>query len=184
MIRYVRKHSGHEQRFALEKLERSIFLALHHIDRGDRTLARRIGKKTQEYLEKKGMGTVVGTNEIEQTVLHLLQEEGLREAAQSYELVSLHLPKMRLTKVVKRHGGTEPFHPQKLFKSLKKAFADTGITGGKIAEELTKKAIGILEAEHGSKPVPVRDVKRVAAHLLAERGFSQVEKRYILHKYL
>src|SRR3989344_4928061 len=136
MIRFVRKQSGHEEQFRITKLENSIRSALHHANLDGDRLARRIAHEATVFLEGKGVGRVVGSGEIEQAVLHVFREERMGGAAKAYELVSLHLPNIRLTTVMKRGGGTEPFHPQKLFKSIKKAFGHAGINGGKIAEEL------------------------------------------------
>ena len=184
MIRLVRKQSGHEEQFRISKLATSISSALRHADMDGKGLGNRIAHEAKEFLEGKGAGGTVGSSEIEQAVLHVLREEGMGKAATFYELVSLHLPSLRIKSVLKRGGGSELFHPQKLFKSIRKAFADSGLTGGKISEELTHKTIDILEAEHDGKPIPTREIKRTVAHLLKERGLNQVEKMYLVHKYL
>ncbi|MEK7555152.1 MAG: ATP cone domain-containing protein, partial [Patescibacteria group bacterium] len=116
-------------------------------------------------------------------VLHVLREHGIVKAIQAYELVSLHIAKTSIKEVSKRGAGNESFHPQKLFKSIKKSFSGAGIPSGKLAEELTKKTIEILETKYGNSPVPSKAIKRTVARFLAERGFKQVERMYVLHKY-
>ncbi len=182
-LRLVQKNSGYRQKFSLEKLSRSIADALKHCEAGDGKLAERLAHETQEYLEGKGR-EMVEVEEIRQTVLHILRQDGHAKGAQSYELISLHLGSPKIHTVIKRSGAREPLHAYKIFKSLKKSFADAGLEGGKISEELTKEIIKILEETYAGQAVPVEIVRKIAAQLLKEKGYKSVERSYLLHKYL
>jgi transcriptional regulator NrdR family protein len=184
-VQYIKKNSGRFQKFNVKKLEHSILAALRHAGIEDAgAFAKRFSHEVREYVEGSGAESI-GADAVRTAVLHVIrQHRECASAAPAYELSSLHIKKTILTNVVKRSGRKEPFHPVKLFKSLKKSFALAGQEGGKKAEELTKEIIGILEKEYSEKPVPGEEIRRVAAQLLKEKGYTGAEKFYLLRKYL
>lgn len=182
-IDYVKKNSGYIQKFNLKKLERSIAHALHHADMEYKKLSERLAHETLEHLEGYGK-KIVYADTIRNSVLHVMKQDKLDHAAESYELVSLHLSSKKVHEVVKRGGGTEKFHPHKLFKSIKKSFTHAGVDGAKMAETVTKKAITEIEKQYNGKSVPSEAIKKITAAILKNDGFDKAERMYILHKYL
>lgn len=182
-IKFVKKASGHMQKFSLKKLERSISASLKHAGIHKTGLSERIAHEVLEHLEGQGK-KVVESDTIRQVVLHVMKQNKEHRALEAYELISLKIQESRLRMVVKRDGGKEKFHPNKLFKSIKKSFLDAGLENGLTAEEITKEAIIHLEKIYDSKSVPVEEIRKFVAHLLREKEFDKVERSYLLHKYL
>lgn len=182
MPKFVRKNSGHIQRFSTAKLKRSIACALRHCGEPGGAVAEQLAHESKEYLEGKGLETAPA-EEIRRAVLHVMREDGKREAANAYELTSLHLPELKIGKVIKRGGGEETFHPVKLFKSIRKSLAQSGMDDGKLAEEVTKETVARLELEHVGKPLSSRAIMMATARALAEKGLKNAEKAYLLNKY-
>ena len=182
-IRWIQKQSGHVEAFDMRKLERSIASALHHVNMHERGKAAKVAHEAEEHLEDKGSETV-DADAVRQAVLHVLKHHKEDRAAESYELVSLHMTNLSLHGVMKRSGHVEPFHALKLFKSIKKSFRDAGLHGGRVAEELTRALIDELSRDYRGVSVPSAELRKRTAHLLKKRGFAAVERMYLLHKYL
>jgi len=185
IIKYVKKDSGYRQRFNLKKLERAISYALRHAGTDAEGLAKRVAHETMEYLEGKGK-EIVDSDSIRQTVMHVLREDGEHKAADAYELSVFHTHGSKISQIIKRGGEKETFHPQKLFKSIKKSFVDAGIgeNAGKVTEQITKEIIERLLKEHQGRAIPSEAIRKLTASLLKEKGFKKVERSYLLHKYL
>lgn len=182
-IRLIKKTKGHTEKFNVRKLQGSIASAMKHADVYEKELAQRLAHEALEYLEGQGK-EIIDADAVRQAVLHVMTHDGQRRAAEAYELTSLHLGKVKIQEVIKRGGGKQLFHAHKIFKSLKKSFADAGLDGIKVSEEITKKIVSELEAKYAHKPVPVEEIRNLAAQLLVQKGFKKVEKLYLLHKYL
>ncbi|HEY4475106.1 MAG TPA: ATP cone domain-containing protein [Candidatus Paceibacterota bacterium] len=183
-IKFIKKNSGLLQKFSLKKLERSIRDALEHCEIGDEKLCERIAHETLEYLEGQDKETVEA-DAMRQAVIHVLKQDKHNRAAETYELISLHLKNLKINEVIKRSGMRQTFHPHKLFKSIKKSFADAGLKEkGKLAEGLTGEIIAELEKKYPGKAIPVSEIKKTTAQTIAKYGFPKVEKLYLLHKYL
>jgi transcriptional regulator NrdR family protein len=176
----VQKSSGYTQLWDVRKLERSIAGALAHVGNAKPGLARTLTREVVASLKGKA-NEVLSVDTIRETVVHVLRHHGETKGAEAYEFTALHLPTQGPVTVQKRSGRTEAFHPMKLFKSLKKSFEHAGLNGGILAEAVSKQVILALPRE---SPVPVELIRRTAAKLLREHGFKQVEKMYLLHKYL
>ena len=183
-IKLVKKKCGHLQKFSLKKLEHSIGDALEHCEIGDEKLCERVAHEVLEYLEGLGKETVEA-DAVRQAVIHILKQDKRNRAAETYELISLHLKNLKINEVIKRSGMRQAFHPYKLFKSIKKSFADAGIKErGKLAEHLTKEVTNELEKKYPRKAIPVSEIKKITAHAIVKYGFPKVERLYLLHKYL
>lgn len=180
IIKWVEKNDEKIERFKLKKLAKSIYFASLHTGEDNKALANQLAHKTVRYLGGK---EVTNSVSIREAVLHVLHEDGYKDFASSYELASLHLPELNFAGVEKRSGKNEPFHPVKLFKSLRRACSDCGIVGGKISEELTKEITSKLEKEFNNKQVPTDEIRRITAQLLKEKGFKAIERAYIMHCY-
>lgn len=183
-IVYVKKNSGHKERFNRRKLYWSIANALQHADYPEyRALAERFTKETVAYLENVGR-EFVETEMIRQTVIRILKESREPRAANAYEMLSFHAIHLHPYRVVKRNGCNEAFHPHKLFKAIKKSFADAGEKNEKLAELLTREVIERLHKTFAGKPIPAQDIRTCTTRLLREHGLIRVERSYLLHKYL
>ena len=180
-IRWIQKQSGHIEAFDPGKVERSIASSLRHADM-DPHGAPALTREAIQHLTSHGKETVTA-DAVRQAVMRVLRERGETAAMQSYELISLHLKDPAILGVSKRGGNVEPFHPLKLFKSIKKSFRDAGLQGGKVAEELTRTVTETITAEYRGTAVPSGEIRKRTAALLKKRGFPAVEKFYILHKY-
>ena len=182
-IKFIKKASGHIQKFSIKKLERSIAAATKHSGNRDSKLAERIAHEVLEHLEGQGK-SLVESDTVRQVVLHVMKQDKHHKAAEAYEIISLRIQSPAIHTVIKRDGGKETFHPHKLFKSIKKSFFDAGVDDILAAEEITREIITYLEKIYDGKPVPVTEIRKFAAHLLREKEFDKVEKSYLLHKYL
>ena len=182
-IHWIQKQSAHVEAFVPKKLEQSIKAAFRHVNLTPGNLPKMIAHEAIEHLEGKGVETI-DADSMRQAVMHVLRHHNEGRVAESYELTSLHMKNLALHGVLKRGGHVEPFHPLKLFKSIKKSFRDAGIEGGRLSEELTRTLISELEKSYRGVSIPSTEIKRRTAELLKRRGFGAAEKMYVLHKYL
>jgi transcriptional regulator NrdR family protein len=180
-IAHVKKNNGREEPFDAEKLYWSVLNALKHVDRDDHDFAKLVTREAISDIEKRGHDPVP-TDAIRQTVLHVLKEQGERRGAAAYEMTSLYLTGLPMGNVIKRNGDEEPFHPYKLFRSIKKAFKDAGEGNGKRVELLTKEIATRIAEEYAGKAVAADTIRSYTAHTLQKNGFANVERRYIIQE--
>lgn len=183
-IKFVKKNTGFKQKFDIDKLKGSIAAALKDAGIFDSGFALKIAQDVVHRLEKKDK-ELVGVEEIRQTAMQSIKDLGLSKVLETYEVVSLRLPHLKINQVQKRIGETEAYHPLKIFKSVKKSFRDAGINGvSKIAEDLTKEITKKLEDLYAGRPIPSGEIKRVTAEVLKNRGYEKVERFYLMHRYM
>jgi transcriptional regulator NrdR family protein len=181
-IKWIQKQTGHIEAFDMRKLTHSLASALHHADEETHN-AKEIAREVRSYLEGHGK-EIVEADAVRQAALYILKHNHEKNASKAYELVSLHIEPGTIHAVIKRNGQVEPFHPLKLFKSIKKSFRDAGLLGGKMAERITKDIIAEIEKEYKGTAVSHAELRRRAAAHLKKRGFRAAEKMYLLHKYI
>jgi len=179
----VQKNSGYIQKFSLAKLKNSIRRALKHTDIYDEDRVLRIAKEVRQYLDTQGKKQI-SSKEIRAAVKHIMDQDEPKKLVSSYELSTLHLEKTRIIQVLKRNGTQETFEPIKLFKSIKKSFSDNGKENVKFAEELTKETIKMLENKTNETIIPVELIRKTVHDLLKKHGLHDIERSYLLHKYL
>lgn len=80
----VVKRDGTEVPFAAERIAAAIARALQAVGAGDVDLAAELALTVQEHLERCHDGSVVGIEEIQDAVVHVLQESGQYQAAIAY----------------------------------------------------------------------------------------------------
>ncbi len=183
-IKFAIKTTGFKQKFDVDKLKRSIEIALKEAEIFDVGFALKITQDVVRRLEKREKNTVT-VEEIRQAAMQSIKDLDLSKLLETYEIVSLRLPHLKINEVQKKTGKVEPYHPLKIFKSIKKSFRDSGIFGAsKIAEDLTKKITKDLEERYSGKPVPTEEIKKTTAEFLKKGGYEKVERLYLLHKYI
>ncbi len=180
-LKWVEKNNGHIEKFNKSKLAKSIYFSMHHIGKGSKELAHELASEVPVFLSESG---VVASSKIREAVLHILRSRDLKEEASSYELTSLHMVGVGIKEVRKRDGGLQEFHPNKIFKSVRRACLDAGIIGGKLSEEITKEVIRKLSLEHKDGQVSTHTIKKAVAHALKDAGFEAVERKYLIHRYV
>ena len=184
LIKWVHKNNGTIEPFDARKVKRSLLATLRHAGTPDALAAAdRFSHEAIERLEGRGRKRIT-SDDIRQAVLHVLREDKQTKAVEQYELTSLHMLTTGLHAVIKRSGRTETFHPYKLFKSIKRAFADAGEEGGPVAEKLTHEIGQRLREAYGREAIPVAAIRQLTAQVLKDRRFAKAERMYVMHKYL
>ena len=183
-IKFVQKATGFKQKFDIEKLKKSISFALKDADIFDAGFASKIAQDILHRLEKRE-NEMVKVEDIRQCAMQSIKDLGLSRVLETYEVISLRLPHLRISQVQKKTGETEPYHPLKIFKSIKKSFKDAGITGvSKIAEDMTKAITKNLEEKYSGVSVPSEDIRKTTAEFLKKAGYEKAERFYLMHKYI
>ncbi|MST04308.1 MAG: hypothetical protein EXS49_01950 [Candidatus Pacebacteria bacterium] len=183
-IKFVKKNTGFKQKFDIEKLKGSIAAALKDADIFDSGFASKIAQDILHRLEKRE-NEMVKVEDIRQCAMQSIKDLGLSRVLDTYEVISLRLPHLKINQVQKKTGETEPYHPLKIFKSIKKSFRDAGINGvSKIAEDLTKEITKKLEEIYAGRPVPSEEIKKNTAEFLKNHGYEKVERFYLMNRYI
>ncbi|MBS3909120.1 MAG: vitamin B12-dependent ribonucleotide reductase [Actinobacteria bacterium] len=89
----------------------------------------------------------------------------------------------RISKINKRDGRTVDFEKGKIANAIEKALNATGTQDGRLAAELAKKVVLLLESKAGALPVlSVEEVQDAVERVLSEKGLYEVAKAYILYR--
>jgi len=94
----------------------------------------------------------------------------------------------KILKIRKRDGRIVEFAPEKITNAIYKAAQSIAVKEGrttdkKIAEELTNKAVTILEYQFSEKEVPtVEEVQDIVEKVLIKSGHAKTAKAYILYR--
>ncbi|MBI4091349.1 hypothetical protein HY419_01190, partial [candidate division WWE3 bacterium] len=152
---------------SIKKLASSVLFSLQHagdqdgsdaterLFKKDEEEALRIAHEAMHALQEKNK-EVVSSVEIRDAVLQVLKKDEMPHVSAAYELSSLHFKDMPIKEVLKWNGEKEPFHPYKLFKSIRKACTRCGIVGGKIAEQITHEVVKELARSQKNGVVTTR----------------------------
>ncbi len=90
----------------------------------------------------------------------------------------------RISKVQKRNGSIQKFMPEKLFRSINKSLAHSGIENKKLSRKIMQEAINILEKKYKGKTIPVEVIKQTAGKVLVKNKLPEAARFYLLHRYL
>ncbi len=181
MIEQVVKRNGVTVRFQKNKLVSSLKKAFSHSGLNPHRHAVVILDITKK-IRQTGP-TTAPVIQIRSLVASELKKHALAKVIEHYELVFLHLPETKLKNVLKRNGSTENFDPKKLFKSLRKAFSQTGLHDEKLCEKITRETAQRLENRFGSQTVPVESIRDTANEALVQHRLVTVAKAYVLHRF-
>ena len=90
---------------------------------------------------------------------------------------------MAIDKIKKRNGSIVDFDRIRIQRAMEKAFNATGVTvAQEILEEITDDLIGVLDSQFVERIPGVEDVQDLVEKMLAERGYFEVSKSYILYR--
>lgn len=92
---------------------------------------------------------------------------------------------MPLEKVKKRNGSIADFDRSRIQQAIHKAFAASGASseGEDLSDSITNDVVSILEKKFPGAHIPqVEDIQDVVEQKIAERGFFDVAKAYILYR--
>jgi len=89
----------------------------------------------------------------------------------------------RIRQVIKRTGAVVPFNPERITNAIYRAAVAVGGRDRSMAEGLTIKVIGLLEATTPPGDVPtVEEIQDCVEKVLIENGHATVAKAYILYR--
>lgn len=181
MIQKVIKRNGRVEKFSRRKLLKSIHISMHRIGIDDKHLEEKITDGIVHHLRRK---KIVDTEGIRSAVCTVLKRKKHHEVCDFYSLVWLHTKPVKIKNVIKRDGRKQKFSPEKLFKSIQKAFAHEHIHDGLLLESVTREAIYKLGKRYKSKDVTTQEVRDFVEYVLLRRKLTKVAKQYIIHRYM
>lgn len=89
----------------------------------------------------------------------------------------------RITHVIKRSGARVPFTPDRISNAIYRAAVAVGGRDRKIAEELSRQVVAILEQNPEADYTPhIEEIQDVVEKVLIENGHAKVAKAYILYR--
>ncbi|MCF7861630.1 ribonucleoside triphosphate reductase [Candidatus Woesearchaeota archaeon] len=89
-----------------------------------------------------------------------------------------------MVNIRKRDGRIVPFDKEKISKAIFNAAKSVGGEDQKIADELTDKALTIIDYQFDEKAVPtVEEIQDIIERVLIKSGFSDTAKAYILYRH-
>lgn len=89
----------------------------------------------------------------------------------------------KIKSVIKRTGVVVPFTPERITNAIYRAAVEVGGRDHKIAEELTRQVVEILESNHDPDYIPhIEEIQDVVEKVLIETGHARVAKAYILYR--
>ena len=182
-IKRVEKRDGHTEAYKTHKLERSIKHALQHANSFDPDRAYAIALEVTEYLKSQNKQTIPA-HEIHTAVMHILDLDEPAIFSHTYSLAPMKNKATPLSMVIKRNGSTEPFQPEKIFKTIKRAFAPNHIPSGKQAELLMHKTIQQLEQADQQTTLRTETIQATICEILMKHGLFDIERSYRSYKYL
>ena len=180
--RKVKKKNGRTHPFQVHKLHSSLKKTFRHLDTPELFQEEVIDEILMNISKSKK--EVIDVEEIRKHVVKVLKKNGLTEAADHYELVFLHMPDMKFGKVEKRDGRIVKFNPENIFHSVRKAFSQAGKEDGKKCEKMTRDVCELISKKHGTKTIPVEQIKEAIEHVLIKNKHPDVAKMYSLYRYM
>ena len=90
---------------------------------------------------------------------------------------------MAIDKIKKRNGSVVDFDRVRIEKAMEKSFVATQVPiGHEALEQITDELIEILETRFVERIPGVEDVQDLVEKMLAQRGYFEVSKAYILYR--
>jgi 2-phosphoglycerate kinase len=128
---------------------------------------------------------LISVDEIRNAISKTLKDQGLKNVADMYDFVFLHIPNPVIKRVTKRDGSSKTFQPYKIFKGINKSFEQAGQHNPKKAEELTREVMKILEKRFEKEgKITSEIVKETTEYVLVKKKFPKVANAYILNRYM
>lgn len=91
---------------------------------------------------------------------------------------------MRVTKIKKRNGSVVDFDRGRIETAMQKAFAAVGVnTGDNFFPILTDDIVEIVESRFAERVPSVEDVQDIVEKIIAQRGYFEVARVYIIYRY-
>lgn len=91
---------------------------------------------------------------------------------------------MRVTKIKKRNGSIVDFDRGRIETAMYKAFGAAGInTGENFFPILTDDIVEIVESRFADRMPSVEDVQDIVEKIIAQRGYFEVARAYIIYRY-
>ena len=87
-----------------------------------------------------------------------------------------------ISKIKKRDRSTVEFDQNKITIAIGKAIAAVRAKNGRVAQELSREVVDILEKRFGGKIPGVEDVQNIVEEVLIIHGYADVAKAYILYR--
>lgn len=95
----------------------------------------------------------------------------------------IHAP-MRVTKIKKRNGSIVDFDRVRIETAMQKAFGAAGVnTGENFFPILTDDIVEIVESRFAERMPSVEDVQDIVEKIIAQRGYFEVARAYIIYRY-
>jgi 2-phosphoglycerate kinase len=182
VLKIVKKRNGNLVPFRQKNIEKSLSKTFLHLGEKEPHLVRILAGSVTDNLKKKHRVTV-SVDEIRETIVAVLKENGLKEAAGIYDFVFLHIPKLGITTVVKRDGKHMTFYAHKIFKGVVKSLNQIRIEDPKKAELLTREIVMNLETEARSGIVTTEQIKETVEQILKKNKLAEAANAYLLHRY-
>ncbi len=102
----------------------------------------------------------------------------------SFSSKSKRPSRMRVTQVKKRNGTIADFDRVRIEVAMKKAFDAVGIkTTDNFFTILTDDIVEIVDSRFGDRVPSVEDVQDVVEKIIAQRGYFEVARSYIIYRY-
>lgn len=87
-----------------------------------------------------------------------------------------------VSKIQKRDGGIVKFNAAKITNAIHKAVSAVGARNGKLAQELSREIVRIVDERFPAKIPSVEDIQDIVEDVLIRKGYSDVAKAYILYR--
>ena len=94
------------------------------------------------------------------------------------------MPMLRVIKVKKRNGNIVDFDRGRIERAMQKAFGAVGVnTGENFFTILTDDIVEIMESRFADRTPSVEDVQDIVEKIIAQRGYFEVARAYIIYRY-
>jgi transcriptional regulator NrdR family protein len=181
MIERIKKRNGKVEKFSRHKLLRSVQISLQSAGTDYAKIEEKIADTA---IAKLGRKRTVDTEDIRDAVCYALKRHNRHEACDFYSLVWLHAKPVKIKYVLKRHGRKEKFSIEKLFRSVKKAFAGAHVKDGRVLQFVMKDVINLLNKQPTNKVMQTAEIRDLVEYVLVKRGLDNVARHYIMYRYM
>lgn len=94
------------------------------------------------------------------------------------------MPTLRVIKVKKRNGSIVDFDRGRIERAMQKAFAAVSVnTGENFFGIITDDIVEIMESRFADRMPSVEDVQDIVEKIIAQRGYFEVARAYIIYRY-
>lgn len=175
----VRKKDGRLQKFDRRKLLGSLVHSMHMTGFRKTELAPKITDDAIRGLKK----SVASSVDISNAVCSSLKKNRHHDLCDAYSLVWLHAKPSKIRYVIKKHGGREKFSPEKLFKSVQKAFKNSYSEELRMLQTVVNEILALLNKKHAGKSVSHEEIHDIVEYVLIKKKLAKIAQHYIMYKY-